>query len=775
MLYADRRMKDTEGKYLNIYKHSAVSLWEEDISAVRSMLEDLRKSGITDIRGYLDAHIEFVQEAVRSITVIDVNDVTLSLYEADSREQLLGSLTATIDIDPIAAASLKEMIIAIDEGRKEIQTESTARTLRGNPLSLIVRSYIPAEDDEYPYMLVSLIDITQRKKAEAEVVQLQKRIEFILGAMKTGLDIIDSAYNLRYVDPEWSKVYGDPRGKKCYEYFMGAKSVCEKCPLPLVFNSKLPFVSEEVLPNEGNRIVQVTTVPFLDENGEWLAAEINVDITERKYAEAELLRERGLLTSLMDNLPDTIYFKDASARFIRINKALVGKFGLSDASGALGKTDGDFFSEAHARQAYEDEQGIMRTGTPLVDIEEKETWPDRHETWVLSTKMPLRDGNGDIIGTFGVSRDITERKRMEERNRQLAALVDSADDAILGLDLDDTITVWNKGAERIYGYTADEIVGQSVFLLIPAELADEARRLRERLGRGERIDHMETIRRRKDGALIDVSLTLSLIHNERGVSVGITSIARDITSQKAIQAQLQRAQRLESLATLAGGVAHQFNNINMVVKGYLDMLQEQGNLPQRLTSYAMGASKGLEKAIDITDRLLALTAPVAAALQPVRLETLTRSLLTLFEPRFLQEKAALVLQLEETTPVLADESRLLFVISSMIVNSLDALTDQPQRVITIRTGRLPNAAFLEVSDTGCGIPPENIPRLFTPFFTTKGEWASAGSPQAKRRGVGLSLAVGNVTVSEYGGRFEVRSAPGSGSTFRLLLPFAGKP
>jgi PAS domain S-box-containing protein len=765
-----------EGKYFSIYKHSAVSLWEEDISAVRSTLKHLRNSGVTDVSGFFNTHAEELREVVRSIKVIEVNDATLALYEAERKEQLLGSLDITIDtnLDPIVRASLTEMICAIDEGRKAIQTESAARTLRGNPLSLIVQSYIPAEDDAYPNMLVSLIDITQLKKAEAEVGQLQKRIEFILGATKTGLDIIDAQFFLRFVDPERRKIYGNPMGKKCYEYYWSAQGVCAWCTLPSVFQTRTTSVTEEVLTKEGNRPVQVTAVPFQDESGEWLVADIWVDISERKRTESELLMERALLSALMENLPDPIYFKDTETRFVRTNKAQAERFHLRDGSEAIGKTDQDFFSDEHARKAYEDELGIMRTGQPLVNIEEKETWPDRPDTWVVTTKMPLRDPNGKVLGTFGVSRDITKRKQLEEKNRELATLVDSTNDAIVGIGLDSTITFWNKGAERIYGYTADEILGQSISLLGTPEFEEKTALVQERLARGERIDRFETVLRRKDGVLIDVSVTWAFILDSEGRATGMSSVARDITAEKAIQAQIQRAQRLESLATLASGIAHQFNNINVVVKGYLDMIQHEGNLPGRLSTYVKGATKGIEKAVDITDRLLALTAPKVAEPKPVRLETLARSILILLEPRFTAEKVALILQLEETPLVLADESRLQFVVSCLLLNALDALAEQPSRSITIRNGRRPDAVFLEVSDTGCGISAENLPRLFTPFFTTKGEWAASGSPQANLRGVGMSLSVSNATITEYGGRIEVQSAPGNGSTFRLLMPFIDK-
>jgi two-component system sensor histidine kinase/response regulator len=138
------------------------------------------------------------------------------------------------------------------------------------------------------------------------------------------------------------------------------------------------------------------------------------DLTERDRAKEALVREQNLVNHLMDYLPDRIYFKDSSSRFLRINRALAEQFGLADPLDAVGRSDKDFFTEEHARQALEDEQGIIRTGKTLVDLEEKETWPDGRETWVSSTKGPLLDRQGRVMGTFGMSRDITERKRAQQ-------------------------------------------------------------------------------------------------------------------------------------------------------------------------------------------------------------------------------------------------------------------------------------------------------------------------------------------------------------------------
>jgi PAS domain S-box-containing protein/putative nucleotidyltransferase with HDIG domain len=139
------------------------------------------------------------------------------------------------------------------------------------------------------------------------------------------------------------------------------------------------------------------------------------DITIRKIAEEKLAYEQNLLRALMENATDQVYFKDRDSHFIRISKAQANRFGLSDPAQAERKSDFDFFDEEHARKAFQDEQEIIRTGRPLVDLEEKETWTDGRVAWVSTTKVPLRDKQGQVLGTFGISRDITSRKMAEER------------------------------------------------------------------------------------------------------------------------------------------------------------------------------------------------------------------------------------------------------------------------------------------------------------------------------------------------------------------------
>jgi signal transduction histidine kinase len=284
------------------------------------------------------------------------------------------------------------------------------------------------------------------------------------------------------------------------------------------------------------------------------------------------------------------------------------------------------------------------------------------------------------------------------------------------------------------------------------------------------VPPFEAVGRRKDGASVPLSYTLSAIRDERGTVVGTAAIVRDLTAEKALRARLIQAQRLESLGTLAGGIAHQFNNINAVIKGYLDALMSSSGLPSAAKLYGQEALKGVGRLVDITERLQGLTAGPRAGEESCRLKEMARSLLPVFEKRFEESGTTVVLELQETPPVRMHRSRAAFILTSLLNNSLDSFLDRPVRTLTIRTGTGPRAAFFEVSDTGCGIPPEDIPKLFTPFFTAKGEWAASDSSQAKAKGVGLSLSICRSTVAESGGRIDVESEPGKGSTFRVSLP-----
>ena len=300
---------------------------------------------------------------------------------------------------------------------------------------------------------------------------------------------------------------------------------------------------------------------LVDARGEQFVLSIARDITERKRAEEALIEERHLLHTLMDNLPDVIYFKDRESRFTRINMAHAKQFGLSDPAQAVGKTDFDFFTAEHAQEAYNDEQEIIRTGQPMVGKEEKETWPDGHVTWVSTTKMPLRDANGNIIGTFGVSRDITERKRAEEALRdseeKYRVLYESSRDAIMMLAPPEwEFTAGNPAAIALFGARDErEFVAAAPWSLSPEYQPDgelssvKARQMIDvAMERGSHF--FEWTHKKFSGEEFFATVTLTrMIY--RGQPL-LQATVRDITERKRAEAEMAERHRLATLVAEVG-------------------------------------------------------------------------------------------------------------------------------------------------------------------------------------------------------------------------------
>ena len=197
----------------------------------------------------------------------------------------------------------------------------------------------------------------------------------------------------------------------------------------------------------------------------------------------------------------------------------------------------------------------------------------------------MQTNNRQMLLSIGVN--ITERKRAEAAVLLLAAIVESSDDAIIGKTLDGTITSWNKGAEKIYGYKEHEVVGKPITILAPHDREDEIKGFLEQIKNGKSVKHIETVRRKKNGDTIPVSLTISPIIDKEGHIIGTSTITRDITDRvkaaqqrEALQEQLLQAQKMEAIGTLAGGFAHDFNNKLQVIGGYVDMILFNKDLPE---------------------------------------------------------------------------------------------------------------------------------------------------------------------------------------------------
>jgi len=260
------------------------------------------------------------------------------------------------------------------------------------------------------------------------------------------------------------------------------------------------------------------------------------------------LQEQLQLILLLDALQDLIYFKDRDSRFLRISRGLAARFRLSDPSEALGKSDADFFPKEFAQRALEVEQQIMRTGKPVIDLEEHALWPDKSETWVLTTKMPYRDARGNIIGTFGLSRDITDHKKAEDALRNSMALyhslVQNLPQNIFRKDLEGRFTFANSQFCATIGRRLEEVLGRTDYDLFPAELARKYQEDdRKILKSGKNFETVEE-HRPPGKDLLFVRVVKTPIHDARGYTIGIQGMFWDVTelhhAQRALESSEQR-------------------------------------------------------------------------------------------------------------------------------------------------------------------------------------------------------------------------------------------
>jgi PAS domain S-box-containing protein len=383
---------------------------------------------------------------------------------------------------------------------------------------------------------------------------------------------------------------------------------------------------------------------------------------------------------------------------------------------------------------------------------------------VSITVSPIKDPNGKVVGASKIARDISWEKKAGQAVLRLAAIVESSDDAIVSKDLNGIVMSWNKAAERIFGWKAEEIIGRSIILIIPQELQDDEPKILAKLRKGERIDHFQTVRVRKDGIRLNVSLTVSPIRDQTGKVIGAAKIARDITQQKKMEEAIQLSERLASLGKLAATVAHEINNPLEAVTNFIYLARHQPDLPEKVKYYLGYADQELGRVAHIARQTLGFyrdnSRPTLVTVSDVM-----DDVLTIYDRKFKYKSLSVERRIEHGLTVYTLQGELKQILSNLIANAIDACEENGRIVIHARnshdfmSGRY--GIRLTIADTGVGIPERNKSRLFAPFFTTK-----------KDVGTGLGLWITKDLLEKKGGHIRVRSrnSKPSGTIMSIYLP-----
>ena len=391
---------------------------------------------------------------------------------------------------------------------------------------------------------------------------------------------------------------------------------------------------------------------------------------------------------------------------------------------------------------------------------------------------PIVNAAGETLQVVVTYRDVTERKRIDEARARLAAIVESSEDAIIGKDLQGVVTSWNKGAGKIFGYTAEEMIGQSITRLHPPGHEHEEEEILASIRQGQTVKHSESVRLRKDGQTIYVSLTISPILDARNKVVGVSKIASDITGKKMLERQLRQSQKMEAIGQLTGGIAHDFNNLLGVIVGNLDLLERQVPENQAALKRVQTAQKAAARGADLTRRLLALASKEDLNPVNLQLEDAIQEMVEL-AARALGPEIRIVTSFDKSVPaVYVDAAGLESALLNLAVNARDAmpkggtltvdtqLCNLEESFPPVQTGDIQPGVYARVSvtDTGFGMSRETLDRALEPFFTTK----------ARNKGTGLGLSMVYGFARQSGGTVRLYSEQGIGTTVSLYLPLAEK-
>jgi PAS domain S-box-containing protein len=370
-----------------------------------------------------------------------------------------------------------------------------------------------------------------------------------------------------------------------------------------------------------------------------------------------------------------------------------------------------------------------------------------------------------LITSFAKEKSMAQREADENRAR-LAAIIEFSEDAILSKTLDGTITSWNNGAERMYGYTEAEVLGRHVGLLAAPELPDDIPTIMRKLREGGRVEHYQTKRRKKDGTTLDISVSVSPVYDSDGKIVGAATIARDITQAKAMEQTLRKTEKLAATGRLAASIAHEINNPLESVTNLLYLLRHNSSLDDKARTHLTFAEQELDRVAHIVKQTLGYYRDTSTT-TAVEIGSILDSVLAIYA-RKLEGNSVLVNKRYKATHIVhGSTGEIRQVFSNLVANAIDAMPQGGQLTLAtknshdFKNGNTPGVRIL-IADTGYGIAADQQKKLFQAFFTTKTDV-----------GTGLGLWLSKNIVEKHGGSIKVRSNTGhdrSGTVFGVFLP-----
>ena len=648
-------------------------------------------------------------------------------------------------------------------------------------------NFFPIKDtnDEIVGFHAVSYDIHEHKLAEEKLRQERNLLRTLIDSLPNLIFIRDKEGRFLIINEAYARNFGlkhpdEALGNKLTDLVSSERDASANESLEednVIMKSGRPLIDKErVYDSARGKGIQLSTkLPWSDEAGNILGIVGSaLDITYLKETEEALSGERNLLRTLIDQLPIKIFIRDTMGKFVVINKEYANYLHLKEPQEAIGKSILELLSHQivdEGQKSLDEDKEIILSGRPLINNERSYRNYDDEITWEITTKLPLKDNEGKVIGVMGISLDITDKKNAENKIIEQAALLDKAHDAIVVRDLNNRVMYWNKAAELLYGYTAEEAIGRNSEELFyqnsPPKLPEMERELKKN---GEWYGEIKQFKKDKTSLYIDCSKTL--VRDEEGNPSSILTINTDITEKKKYEAQILRVQRMDGIGNLAGGIAHDLNNLLAPIALSSELLLNDAldNIAKKRLSIIMSS---VDRATSVVNQLLTFARGIEGDHSMIQPKHIMMEIVQISKETFPKNINISFVIPHDIWVVKGNPTQLHQVILNLCLNSRDAMAGGGNLYLMAENIHLdesyvtmfPDAKAgpyveIEVTDTGMGMSNNEMGKIFDPFYTTKKEG----------HGTGLGLSTSHGIVKSHGGFIKVESEEGKGITFKIYLP-----
>jgi len=624
-------------------------------------------------------------------------------------------------------------------------------------------------------MIGTALDITEERRSQEALKASEERFRSFMAHSPVAGWIIDAGGQFRYLSPGYYRMFGIPEdditGRTVNEIYDSAQADIHTENNRLVLDQQsateniLPGVRRDGSPGE----FLVVKFPIVASGQEPLVGSLALDVTEHRQAEKTLSESEARFRSYFELPLHGLAITSPDKGWIQANDRICS---------ILGYSRDELMATSWAEITYPEDLAadllqfnrLLSGEIDRYELEKRFVRKDGRVIWTSIAVGGVRNPDGSLAYSIGVMSDIDERKQAEAILREQATLLDKAQDAIIVHDLNDRILYWNHSAERLYGSTAAESVGRPILQLLYHDAAAFLDAKEKTLTKGEWVGEIQ--QRSSTGHLLVVEGRWTLVRNDDGRPKSILTINTDVTERKNLEQQFLRAQRMESIGTLAGGIAHDLNNVLAPILMSIELLRMEETNPRRL-GILTTIESSTRRGADMIKQVLSFARGVLEQQANVRVGSLLEEIEKIINETFLKNIRVNCTIPAELWTVHGDATQLHQVVLNLCVNARDAMPEGGSLAITASNVILDEVyaalnieakpgpyLIIEVVDSGAGMPPEVMERIFEPFYTTK----------EPGKGTGLGLSTSQAIVKAHGGFIRVESAGAKGTKFSVYLP-----